>query len=282
MAHPVVTVKSQEQPAPVPGGNAPGITGERFFYRVDWNPPWYLFFLPKMEAGELEVAIADESIVRGKRVLRIVFRARSSGSLVKLAGIKVEDDFEFFTDPATLCTVSVNKKLREGKRKRDITITYFPEEERLHIKEMDVAVSPPKIRKDEFRDHIPPCVKDVFSALLMTRRQDLFVGAVHQTTVGDNDRVKEVETRVEKKERIETPAGRFDAWQISTMALVGGLFREGGTFKIWLTADDRKMPVQFEAKVSFGTVIGKLKNQPTETAGDPAGVGHKPNSVSPF
>jgi hypothetical protein len=76
--------------------------------------------------------------------------------------------------------------------------------------------------------------------------------------------VKEIETRIEKKEAVETPAGRFESWRINTVALIGGLFREGGTFRIWITADEKKMPVQFEAKVSLGTVFGKLKsNQPS-------------------
>jgi len=71
-----------------------------------------------------------------------------------------------------------------------------------------------------------------------------------------------VESRVENRERITTPVGEFDAWQIRTTALMGGLFKEGGQFRIWLSADKRKLPLQFEIKVKLGKVLGKLKQLP--------------------
>jgi hypothetical protein len=253
-----------QTPASPDGGLMPFAVGERLVYRVEWNPPWYLFFLPKMEAGELELSIPEEIPYNDRKALKIVFKARSSGALASLGGLKVEDDAEFITDSETLCTYAVAKRIREGKRKRDIKVSYLPAERRLHIYELDVSVNPPKAKRNEYRNDIPECVRDPFSALYMTRRRELRAGDVYRSIVGDNDRVKEIETRIEKKEAVETPAGRFESWRINTVALIGGLFREGGTFRIWITADEKKMPVQFEAKVSLGTVFGKLKsNQPS-------------------
>jgi len=40
---------------------------------------------------------------------------------------------------------------------------------------------------------------------------------------------------------------------------MGGLFKEGGQFRLWVSADQRKVPLQFEVKVSLGKVVGKLK-----------------------
>ena len=40
---------------------------------------------------------------------------------------------------------------------------------------------------------------------------------------------------------------------------MGGLFKEGGQFKIWFSADEKKVPVQFEVKVKLGRVFGELK-----------------------
>ena len=41
--------------------------------------------------------------------------------------------------------------------------------------------------------------------------------------------------------------------------VISSLFKEGGQFWIWLSADERKIPVQFEVKVKLGKVMGKLK-----------------------
>ncbi len=244
---------------PVPATNPFGV-GERLVYYVEWNPPWYLLFLPAMEAGEAELRLAGETVYEGTKAWKIVFEARSSGTLAKLAGVKVQDHFEFITDPQTLCTRAVSKKLREGKRKRDIDIVYYPASNRLHIRDIDVAVTPAKVNRDEFIKEIPGCVRDLFSALYNARRTEEFnLGSRHRTLVGDNDKVKEIEVTVEKSEIVETPAGKYETRKLDTVALLGGLFRDGGQFKIWVTADPRKLPVQFEAKVNLGKVSGKLK-----------------------
>ena len=242
--------------APGPARLTPG---EHLEYGIEWNPPWFLFFLPSMEAGTVELAVTGETVYEGERAIRIEFRARSSGTLARLTGLHIDDHFQFLTDPETLCTFTAIKQEREGKRKRDITVVYLRESRRLHIREIDVAVSPPQVKKDLYKEGIPECVRDLFSALYHTRRLEFSTGLRSSVVVGNNDSVREIEVRVEKKERVETPAGRYDAWRVNTIALVGGLFREGGEFRLWMTADEKKAPVQFTAKVNLGTVTGRLR-----------------------
>jgi hypothetical protein len=239
---------------------APFDVGEKTVYHVEWNPPWYLFFLPRMDAGVAELSVAEEVEYKGKKALKIVFQARSSGTFVKLAGIKVDDRFEFLSDPETLCTMSVTKKILEGKRRRSIEVEYMPGTKQLRMREVDLAVVPARLKKDVVKDGVPACVRDLFSALYFVRRLEFYQGASHKALVGDDDKFKEVLSRVEKSEMVETPAGKFQTWRVNTVALVGGLFKEGGQFRMWLTADERKLPVQFEAKVSLGTVTGKLQS----------------------
>jgi hypothetical protein len=45
---------------------------------------------------------------------------------------------------------------------------------------------------------------------------------------------------------------------VNTVAVFGGLFKNGGQFRMWLSADNRKIPVKFEAKISLGKVTGSL------------------------
>jgi hypothetical protein len=76
--------------------------------------------------------------------------------------------------------------------------------------------------------------------------------------IGNDDKFKEVQARVEKQEILDTSLGKLAAWNVYTTALKEGLFKEGGQFRIWFSADERKLPLQFEAKVSLGRVFGKL------------------------
>lgn len=238
---------------------APFAAGEKLVFRVEWNPPWYLFFLPSVEAGEAELLLAQELDYKGEKALKIVFKARSSGALVRLVGLKVDDTFEYITNAETFCTFTATRRVREGKHKRDIEVVYLPESDRLHIHDVDLSVVPNKVRKDTYKDNVPKCVRDLFSSLYWVRYQDFQVGTVRSSVVGYDDRVKEVKSVVEKKEVVVTPMGKFDAWRLNTVAILGSLFKDGGQFRFWLTADERRLPVKFEAKVQLGKVTGKLK-----------------------
>jgi hypothetical protein len=241
-----------------PGRGFP-FQGERLVYRVDWNPPWYLFFLPSMEAGEAELVAEGEMLFQERKTLKIIFRARSSGTLARLAGVKVDDRFEILTDPRTLCTYRVSKKIREGKRARTLETVYFADSRRLHFYEVDEAVNPPAVKNDAYLNDIPECPKDLFSALYALRLKELQLDSTQKTIIGDDNKIKEVESKVSKLETVDVPAGRFPAWKIDTRSLLGGLFKDGGEFRIWLSADDRKVPIKFEVKVKLGRVEGKLK-----------------------
>jgi hypothetical protein len=76
--------------------------------------------------------------------------------------------------------------------------------------------------------------------------------------IGNDDKFREVQAQVENKEVLNTVLGKLPAWNVTTTALKGDLFRSGGQFRIWFSADERKLPLQFEAKVNVGRVFGRL------------------------
>jgi hypothetical protein len=172
--------------------------------------------------------------------------------------VEIHDELTFLTDPVTFCTLQVSKKVHEGKRKRQIDVEYMPETRQLHIVEYDTSTDPPKLRKDKIKDDIPPCVRDPFSALYFLRKQPIKDGFTMTSVIGNDDAIKDVESRVEKRETLDGTEGKIPAWRIKAIALLGGLFKNGGQFKVWLSADARQVPLQFEVKVSLGRIFGRL------------------------
>ena len=235
-------------------------TGETLVYSVKWDPPWYMFFLPKMEAGELVFRFQGIDEFRGKPAVKIAVDAYSSGTLAKLADMKVEDEFLFYSTPETLCAEGSVSKIREGKRRRLLELEYFQDERRLHFRVTDEADTPHRILRDVTKTDLPPCIRDPFSTLYFYRTLNLTKGSEHNLIVGNDDRVLDVRTRVENQEAVTTMAGKFTAWRIRTDALRGGLFSQDGDFRIWVSADERKLPVRFEIKVRLGHVLGELKS----------------------
>ncbi|MDR1727819.1 MAG: DUF3108 domain-containing protein [Acidobacteriota bacterium] len=256
-----------------PPFDATPFVGERLTYSVRWNPPWYMFFLPDMEAGELELELAGVDLYRGKPALRIDLRARSSGALAKLANMAVDDRFTFYSDPGTLCAAGGTTRIREGGRKRLLELEYFQDERRLRFRATDEAATPPKLQRDVTKDGLPPCVQDPFSASYLYRTLPLGPGYAKRLVIGNDDKVMEVDTRIDAREEVSTPAGRFAAWKVGTDALKGGLFREGGQFHVWIAADGSRAPVKFEAKVRLGHIVGVLKGDSKKSAGGGEGGG---------
>ena len=127
-----------------------------------------------------------------------------------------------------------------------------------HIRAFAESDTPPRLQKDETKDNVPACVYDPFTALYLYRTSDLRPQHVRTMMIGNDDKFQEIQALVEKQEMIPTVLGTLPAWSINTTALKGGLFRQGGQLRIWFSADARKLPLQFEAKVNIGRVLGKL------------------------
>jgi hypothetical protein len=255
-----INAAEENKNAPTAKADFSRFAGETLVYTIKWDPPWYMFFLPKMEAGELTFSFQGADEFRGKPAVKIVVEARSSGTLAKLANMEVLDEFLFYSSPETLCAEGSVSKIREGKRRRLDELEYFQDERRLHYRRFDESVTPPKLQKDVTKTDLPLCVRDPFSTLYFYRTLPLEKNYGKNLIVGNDDKVLEIRTRIEDQEQVDTPAGKFTAWKIRTDALRGGLFREDGEFRIWFSADERKAPVQFEARVRLGHVLGVLKS----------------------
>jgi hypothetical protein len=185
--------------------------------------------------------------------------AISSGFFLKIAGISVKDHFESLIDPKEFCSVKMTKVLREGKRQRDVYLTFDRGTGSGRFMVFDVSKDPRVALKDQQLQGLPHCVQDVISAIYLTRLYDLKVGVELPLTISDDGKVKEVKLRVTKREPVEAEAVKYMALRVETFSVFGGLFRQGGTLVVWVSDDTKKVPVRFEANVKFGKVYGSVK-----------------------
>ena len=218
-----------------------------------------MFFLPTISAGELTIQFEHEARLESKAAHRIMARAVSSGFFPKLTGISVDDSFESIVDTNGFCSLKMTKKLREGKRLRDIVLTFDPKSGTGHYLAYDAAKTPPAQLKDEEVKNVPACVQDILSGIYVTRLQELRSGNKFPLVVSDDGTVKQVEVRVKEKETVQAIAGQFSAWKVETISVFGGLFKGGGSFLVWFSDDAHRVPVKFEAKVKVGRVFGTVK-----------------------
>ena len=63
-----------------------------------------------------------------------------------------------------------------------------------------------------------------------------------------------LEVKVVKRETVSTPVGRFKCLKVEPVLRASGIFQHKGTLTVWLTDDERKLPVLMRSKVAIGAI----------------------------
>jgi hypothetical protein len=101
---------------------------------------------------------------------------------------------------------------------------------------------------------IPPQVQDALSSFYYTRFQSLPLGGSVFFDYHASRKSQPLEVKILGRQRVETPAGKFDCIAIEPVLKAGGIFKNKGRLVIWLTDDDRRMPVMMKSKVKVGSI----------------------------
>jgi hypothetical protein len=108
---------------------------------------------------------------------------------------------------------------------------------------------------------IPPYVQDMMSAFYFSRTLDYSGMAVGQKVHMQNfykDSTYELDVKYRGRQTVEVEAGKFNCIVVEPLAKEGGLFKSEGKVYIWLTDDDRKMPIMVSTKIAIGNVDSEL------------------------
>ena len=66
--------------------------------------------------------------------------------------------------------------------------------------------------------------------------------------------------KVHARERVKVDAGEFDCLVVEPILRGPGIFTQKGRLMVWLTDDERRMPVLMKSKVAIGHVAAVLKS----------------------
>jgi hypothetical protein len=222
----------------------PFAPGERVSLRITWA---------HLLAGRATLAVEPEEGA-GRSVLRFVAESQSAGFFAWLLRFRVEDRTVARFDPETGCSLGIEKHLREGRARREQVVVFD------HASGV-ALVRDAKVRGDRFE--VDPCPLDVLSALFVTRLRGVTEGQELALPVFDNGKRYVLGVRFLGRETLDLPApfGRRSATVIVEPLLVEGtgLFVKSGRLKVWLTDDERRVPVRMRAKVPIGSVSADIE-----------------------
>jgi len=143
-------------------------------------------------------------------------------------------------------------KIREGRHRRDKETVFD------HIKHTALAID--HLNKDKERKEysVQADVFDPLSVLYYVRTLKLEVGKPVYVDIFDNKKVWNVEIQVLRKEKIKTELGEFDTVVIKPLMKSEGIFNRKGEMLIWLTDDQKRVPVKMQTKVAVGAITATL------------------------
>jgi hypothetical protein len=250
---PVASSPPPARPAPAPlvsAGTSPSTpipfgAGERLTFKMTYA---------RLLAGRAYIAVgADER--EGRPVFRLTLDVKSEGFFAWLFRYKVDDHTAALWDPATGCSLGIEKRLREGRARRDQVVRIDPVTGTAFVEDV-------KIKQKVFQ--VGPCPLDVFSAFFVARLRGLGRDGDLTVRVFDNGKLFDLPFRHLGYETLDLPLplGRRVLTQIAEPIVPkgAGLFAQEGRIRVWVTADERRIPVRVRSKVPIGSVSGDLES----------------------
>ncbi len=211
--------------------------GERLEYKVG-----YKF----ITAGTGYFHIMPEPVmVNNRQCYDVRFQVKSLESLDWL--YRVRDQYRSVIDVGGIFPWEFEQRIREGNYKRDFTAK-FDQFNNLAI-----------VGNKSYE--VPEYVHDIVSAFYYVRTLDLKSfrkDSVFYLKNFFDDTTYNLGVRIKGRETIEVDAGKFRCIVIEPMVVEGGLFKSEGNIFVWLSDDERKIPVKVATRIPIGFVEAKL------------------------
>jgi hypothetical protein len=192
-----------------------------------------------INAGAAYLEVPEVKEWNGRPVFTLVARAESNKFF---SGIyKVRNRIESLWDSSGHFSWRYQENRREGRHRarNEIVFDYARQEARY---------------PDGQSFPIPPEVQDALSSFYFTRTQPLPVGGSLFFAYHASRKSVPLEVKVLGRDEVQTPAGRFKCVVVEPLLKAGGIFKNKGRLVIWLTDDERRMPVLMKSKVMIGSI----------------------------
>lgn len=209
-----------------------------------------------LAAGYLDLDILPYAEIKGKKAYHI--RGLAKSSRIFSAFYKVKDQFDLYIDTETYLPISYTVKINESKQKSDIRSVY--NFETLKATYWEDSQRKGKARKTKKKDwSLKPLSQNMYSAFYYLRTLDLTPGKEYKFPIANKGKNYDFKLKVVKKERLKTDIGEFDTIMLEPIAKSEGRIEKSGDVFLWVTDDEQRTPVKFEAHIKIGKIVGELR-----------------------
>jgi hypothetical protein len=197
-------------------------------------------------AGEAIFEVPQVDSVNGRPCFVIRFSVNSTPSFSWI--YRVEDLYETVVDVGGLFPWRFSQHIREGKYARDFQAEF---DQINNVARTTEGIYP-----------IPLYVQDIVSAFYYTRTVDFTDFRVGQKIPMQNfykDSTYALNVKFLGRQPLKVKAGTFNCIIVEPQVRQGGLFKSEGRVLIWMTDDERKIPVKVSTQVVIGSIDAELR-----------------------
>jgi Protein of unknown function (DUF3108) len=229
---PVASLKSEVRPA------RPFYVGEELVFELRWMG---------LLAGTASMAVKSQLTRNGHEVYHI--RALAESSPLFSVFYYVRDMTETFVDVRELYPWYFHLDQREGSRASQRTVA-FDQQRGVAIYTKDQE-TPQEVQ-------VPLGVQDSLSSFYILRTLPLRVGqSIHSKTFS-NGKTYDLEVQILRREKVEAYWGSVDALVVRPVMRFQDILRQKGEVLIWVTDDDRRIPLRMTTAIKVGSIEATL------------------------
>ncbi len=217
-------------------------SGEKLTFRLRWA---------FINAGYATMEVLPMETRDGQQAFHFILTAKSNSFIDSF--YRVRDRIDAWADAAMEHSLMYKKNQREGRHRRNETILFDWKNAKADY-------------KDTYRHHqkqidLMPGSFDPLSSFYFVRTQKLSEGVVLKRPVTDGKKNVVGILKVVGREKITIEGKEYDTWLIKPdLKHIGGVFKKSKNahIKLWVTADERQLPVKIASKVVVGSFVGEL------------------------
>ena len=225
----------------------PTWVGETMDYDITWLG---------VSAARFRLEVLPHKVVNGRKVYHVRGTAKSTGvfSLV----YRIHDYGESYIDYDGIYSHRLHVNQDESRQNRDMLELYDSEKGQSFFWSRWSRPNIPFEEKKEFFG-MPPFPQDSMSALFFMRTQPLPDGGVIKFPVISEGQTWDGSLTVVRREELKAPWGeKVKVVVIKPEAQFQGQARRGGDSYIFVTDDERRVPIRVEIKAKIGAITAHL------------------------
>ena len=194
----------------------------------------------------------------------VKLHVESAGLVSRL--FPVNDDYSAALSPG-FCVQNSLIQAQEGGRHKETRVTYDSTGHKATFLEKDLTKNT-TVMQDVA---IPSCVHDLIGGLISLRYLRLEPGKTAQIPVSDGKKFVMAKVEFQRRELLKTDFGNVNTMLYEIYLFDNILFRRSGHLHVWITDDERRLPIQLQVRLQFaiGTITFRMEKPETPVATKP-------------